>query len=195
MDPIESLIIRQLKAGREEGYKYLFDHHYQALCLLASRYVHDDYLAETLVGDVIFHLWETRSSLNITTSLRSYLARSVRNKCLDYLGSRSVRTESVSLEDDPVVPTVENPAHPLGRLLELELEDEIAKSIDRLPDQCGKVFRMSRFSNKKYAEIAAELGISTDTVKYHIKHALALLRKDLDKFLVLAAPLLLRFFQ
>ena len=37
--------------------------------------------------------------------------------------------------------------------------------------------------------------ISTDTVKYHIKHALALLRKDLDKFLVLAAPLLLRFFQ
>ena len=99
MDPIESLIIRQLQAGREEGYKYLFDHHYQALCLLASRYVHDDYLAETLVGDVIFHLWETRSSLNITTSLRSYLARSVRNKCLDYLGSRSVRTETVSLED------------------------------------------------------------------------------------------------
>ena len=191
MDPIESLVIRQLQAGREEGYKYLFDHHYQVLCLLASRYVHDDFLAESIVGDVIFHLWETRSSLNITTSLRSYLVRCVRNKCLDYLGSRRVRTESVGLEGSPDLPGSETPAEPLGRLLELELEDQVAQSIGRLPEQCSKVFRMSRFEGKKYDEIAASLGISAETVKYHIKHALALLREDLGRYLIPVILLLL----
>ena len=195
MDPIEALIIRQLKAGREEGYKYLFDHHYQVLCLLATRYVHDTYLAESIVGDVIFHLWEKRASLDITTSLRSYLVRSVRNKCLDYLGSRAVRSGPVSLEEVPGAPAAEDPDHPLGRLLELELEQEIARSIGQLPDQCGKVFRMSRFNNKKYSEIASELGISTDTVKYHIKPALALLRKDLDKYLMVAAAFFIGLFK
>lgn len=192
-DPMESRILCQLKAGREEGYKYLFDHHYQVLCVIASRYVNDDFLAETIVGDVIFHLWEKRETLEISTSLRSYLVQSVRNRCLDYLKSRPVRTETPSgLEKDfPVISYAKGSDYPLGRLLEKELEDEIAKSIDHLPDQCRKVFRMSRFEDKKYGQIASELGISIDTVKYHMKRALALLREDLGKYLTVAILLVL----
>lgn len=130
MDPNDALIIRQLRAGREEGYRYLFDHHYQVLCHIASRYVHDDFLAETIVGDVIFHLWEKRASLEISNSLRSYLVRSVRNRCLDYLDSRPVRSEvSSGLEEDfPVISYAKGSDYPLGRLLEKELEGEIARS-------------------------------------------------------------------
>ena len=57
------------------------------------------------------------------------------------------------------------------------------KSIGRLPEDCRRVFRMSRFEEKKYDEIAHELQISVNTVKYHIKHALALLHEDLRKYL------------
>ncbi len=66
---------------------------------------------------------------------------------------------------------------PLGVLLERELEDELTRSIEELPVECRTVFKKSRFEQKKYEEIALELGISINTVKYHIKNALSLLQK------------------
>ena len=59
------------------------------------------------------------------------------------------------------------------------------KSIDSLGDECKRVFRKSRFEHKKNEEIATELGISVNTVKYHIKMALTRLHQDLRKYLIL----------
>lgn len=53
------------------------------------------------------------------------------------------------------------------------MEIEIEKSINNLPEECRHVFQMSRFDHKKYEDIAQELNISVNTVKYHIKNALA----------------------
>ena len=194
MEQTELLIVKQLKAGQERAYKYLYDQHYQVLCYVAAQYVKDDFLAETIVGDVIFHLWEIRETVEISTSLRSYLMTSVRHRCLDYLKSQFNRHEvavsSTELRDFPLLNYVKDDEYPLGRLLEQELEDEIMKAIARLPEECRRVFRMSRFEDKKYEEIARELQISVNTVKYHVKHALALLHEDLGKYLTVAILLL-----
>lgn len=93
MELTERIIIEQLKRGNEEAYKHLYRHHYALLCHVAREYVGDDFLAETLVGDVIFHLWEVRATLEIQVSLRSYLVRAVRNHCMDYLASKKERIE------------------------------------------------------------------------------------------------------
>ena len=187
MDQTESLIVKQLKEGQERAYKYLYDRHYQVLCYVAAQYVKDDFLAETIVGDVIFHLWEVRETLSITTSLRSYLMTSVRHRCMDILKSqqnkREVQVSAVGLQDFPEFSLFRQDEYPLGRLLEQELEGEVMKSINRLPEDCRRVFSMSRFDDRKYEEIAHELQISVNTVKYHIKHALTLLHEDLGKYL------------
>lgn len=186
MERTEQLIIAQLKAGKEEAYKFLYDNHYPILCHIAAQYVHDDFLAETISGDVIFHIWEIRETLSIDTTIRGYLVRSVRNRCLDYLKSQYNRNESVlsSFSSDfPVLGYVKDDEYPLGRLLAGELEEEIMKAIERLPEECRHVFKMSRFDGKKNNEIAAETGISINTVKYHIKRALTLLHEDLNKYL------------
>lgn len=194
MERTEQLIVEQLKAGKERAYKFLYDQHYQILCHIASQYVKDDFLAETIVGDVIFHIWEIRESIEITSSLRSYLLTSVRNRCLDYLKSQPCQYEmpmsSSGLQDFPVLNYIKGDDYPLGRLLEKELEGEIMKAIERLPEECRRVFHLSRFEEKKYSEIADELGISVNTVKYHIKRALALLHDDLSNYLTVAIALL-----
>ena len=199
MEHTELLIVEQLKAGKERAYKFLYDQHYQILCHVAAQYVKDDFLAETIVGDVIFHIWEIRESLEIKTSIRSYLMSSVRNRCLDYLKSQYNQKEQVmsssGLQDFPVLHYIKGDDHPLGRLLEQELEGEIIKAIDRLPEECRRVFKLSRFEEKKYDEIAEELGISMNTVKYHIKRALALLHEDLGKYLAAAILLLMERMQ
>ena len=195
MEQTESLIVEQLKAGNERAYKFLYDQHYQILCHIAAQYVKDDFLAETIVGDVIFHIWEVRDSIEINTRIRSYLMTSVRNRCLDYLKSQYNQKELKGLQDFPVLNYVKGDDYPLGRLLEQELESEIMKAINRLPEQCRRVFQLSRFEEKRYEEIAAELDISVNTVKYHIKRALALLHEDLGKYLTVAILLLLERMQ
>lgn len=195
MESTEALLVQQLKNGVDAAYKYLYDQHYQILCHVAAQYVKDDFLAETIVGDVIFHLWEVRETIEINTSVRSYLMTCVRNRCIDYLKSqyhkREVAHSDTGLRDFPVLQYVKDDDYPLGKLLEKELEDEIMNAINRLPDECRRVFNMSRFENRKYEEIAQELKISVNTVKYHIKHAQALLHEDLGKYLTMAMMILI----
>ncbi len=51
------------------------------------------------------------------------------------------------------------------------------KAIDQSPEQCRRVFRMSRFEGLKQQEIADWLGISIKPVKNHITLALKRLSK------------------
>lgn len=71
MDVKERLIVQKLRNGEQDAYRYLYDRHYVLLCQFANELVGDPFLAETIVGDVIFHLWEIRETLDINSSLRA----------------------------------------------------------------------------------------------------------------------------
>ncbi len=194
---MEELIIQQLKQGNNKAYEYLYRKHYSFLCHIAYEYVNDHFLAETIVGDVIFHLWEIRETLDIHISLRSYLVQAVRNRCLDHLSSLKERKEvtfSSFSKDSDFIPDkyILSDSYPLGKLLEHELENEISSAINSLPEECKKVFLKSRFESKKYDEIAEEMNISVNTVKYHIKNAISILHKKLYKYLITILLLLLQ---
>jgi RNA polymerase sigma-70 factor (ECF subfamily) len=60
-----------------------------------------------------------------------------------------------------------------------ELEVKIAKTIDQLPDQCKRIFKLSRYEHKSNQEIADELEISKRTVETQISKALKVLRASL----------------
>lgn len=188
MDYSEKLVIKGLREGDTEAFKYIYDTHYQVLCHFASRYLRDTYLAESVVGDVIFHLWENHARLEVDVSLRSYLMRCVRNSCLDYLRSQhekfEIATPSMPSTTDQTMVT-SNSDHPLGQLLDKELAEKLDEAVALLPTECRTVFEMSRFAGKKHAEIALELGISVNTVKYHIKRALSLLNEQLGRYIVM----------
>ncbi len=64
-------------------------------------------------------------------------------------------------------------------------EAELWTAIDSLPPRCRQVFIMSKRDNKKYREIAAELGISERTVEHQISKALKVLRGKVDDFFYL----------
>lgn len=192
----ERILVEALKRGEEKAFRYLYDHHYAVLCKLANGFLHDPFWAETIVGDTFFHLWEIRENLEITTSLRSYLVQAVRNRCLNQLAQEMDKKEmsfsELPLETlDASLIFQADTIYPLGVLLEKELEQEISKAIDEMPEESQIVFKKSRFELKKNEEIAQELGISVNTVKYHIKRALSFLRERLRGYL---PSLLLLFF-
>jgi len=181
----EKELIQKLKQGDETAFRYLFDKHYGLLCSIAAEFLKDDFLAETIVGDVILYIWEKRDTIEIQSSLRAYLIRAVRNKCLNYKNLRHVNKE-IKLSDEPTDLKgnyIYSEEQPLAILLEKELEDKINHSIDDLSEECRQVFELSRFDQLRYEEIAVKLNISVNTVKYHIKSALSKLRTDLGKYI------------
>ncbi len=187
MDLTEKEIIKQLKEGDKKAYQYLFDEHYKVLCQIAVGFLKSNFLAESIVGDIIYNLWEKRNTINIQTSLRAYLIRSVRNRCINYLQQAHIIKEKTlsQLPTDEISnsSTYISDQIPINALLEKELEQEIMESINKLPAECKTVFQLSRFENLKYQEIAKQLDISVNTVKYHIKSALNRLGKDLKDYI------------
>jgi RNA polymerase sigma-70 factor (ECF subfamily) len=184
---VETDIIKGLKAGDNSAYGYLYKHYYKMLCVIACEYMHDTFVGEMIVSDVIFDIWKNRESIDINTSLRNYLIRSVRNRSLNYR-AQSERQEALRVEMGEMI-EMEQAAHdsspdtPLTHLIEQELEKKIDDSIEALPELTRRIFRLSRFDNLKYGEIAREMNVSVDVVKYHIKSALAQLRVKLKDYM------------
>lgn len=193
----EENIVKYLKEGNEQAFQYIFDKYYDFLCLIAQSYLRDNFIAETIVGDIIYNLWEIRENLDIKTSLRPYLTRSVKNRCINHLQKEYVQREiSMNQYEDKIAIEelffIES-KHPLENLLEQELSKKIDQLIEELAPECRQVFIMSRYDNMKYEEIAEKLGISINTVKYHIKNALTQLRTELKDYLIVVFLFLIIF--
>lgn len=187
MSTDEQFLFEQLKAGNEKAYGILYKNHYAILCHYANFYLHDKFSAEAVVEDVIYHLWENRENLMIKKSIRSYLVTAVRNKCLDTLKLKRNQTEHVisSLSEKTAFYMSNLPVSdsPYGILLSKELEEKVMQAIETLPAECKQVFIKSRIEQKKNKEIAEELGISINTVKYHMKNAIKILRNKLEHYI------------
>lgn len=185
----DNLLIEKLKEGDKAVFRFIFESNYGMLCRFAGQLLHDNCQAEEVVDDVMLHLWEQRNELTVTTSLRAYFMQAVKNKCIDVLRSTHSRHEysftSVTPEDnlDFLDAVFADEAHPMGLLIRKELEGQLMDAVGRLPSECKAVFEKSRLEQKTYEEIAKELNISLNTVKYHIKNALAFLRKVLSAYL------------
>lgn len=192
MDDDGLLFVKQLKSGDEAAWRSLYRRHYAFLCNVADGYVRDGFTAENIVGDVLFNLYEKRDNLVGGMSLRAYLFIAVRNRCLNWLrrnkgrgGLDAMLIDSTTSMGNGYEDAAEGASYePMSRIIESELEDEIMRAVNRLPEECRRVFGKSRFENKTYNDIAAELGISINTVRYHIKNALAQLHNDLDRYLL-----------
>lgn len=180
----EETLITEIKAGNQRAYERLFREQYARMCNYAFRMLTDKDDAEECVQSVFVALWERHTDLEINTSLKAYLYRAVHNNCLNRIKHNKVRQRHAEemLWDDPSYRPTQSDA-----LQHEDLERAIAVGIESLPSQCQTVFKMSRFDELSYAEIARELNISVNTVENHIVKALRLMRHSLQPFL----PLLL----
>lgn len=178
-------LIKKLREGDHHAYKFIFDHYYALMGAIAYEYVEDYHISQNIVEDVMMSIWEKREQLIISTSVKSYLLTSVHNKCIDYLRSRSREAEVFSLESEIGSSSCYIPDQEMfEQIVSSELEKKIEEIIQSMPEECKKVFLLSRYGNKSYAEIANELNISVNTVKYHIKKALSLFREELKDYLL-----------
>jgi len=183
-------LIQQIVLGNEAAFKHLFNRYYALLCAVSYRYVQEEEVNATIAEDALLSLWEKRGQIEHICSLKAYLMTCTRNMSIDYLRSNKKQyfidldaaTDTCFISDNEI----------FSAYVASELEERIEEAIETLPEECRHVFRMSRYEEKSYTEIAQELHISVNTVKYHIKNALFILRESLKEFI--ACLLVMYFF-
>ena len=172
-------LLERLGGGGLSAYEEIFRRYYSAMCAYARIWLKDDGRIENLVQDLMLWLWENRTTLNVTSSLSSYLFAAVRNRCLKQIARDRIEHRVLGEICGRLNDEFESPDFYVVH----ELQGKIAEAIASLPDSYRTVFEMNRFRRMTYEEIATALGISSKTVDYRICQSLKLLREYLKDFL------------
>jgi len=184
--PVEQLITT-LKAGDLTAFEMLFRTYYQPLCNYAFTFVQDRDEAEEIVQSTFLNIWEKRENLSIHTGVKPYLYAMVRNACLNVLKHEKIKQQHATMEMAIAERSIESVAR---TVIASELEAKIHDAMDHLPEQCRLIFKLSRFEDLKYAEIAEQLSISIKTVENQMGKALRIMREQLRDYLPLLIVLM-----
>jgi RNA polymerase sigma-70 factor (ECF subfamily) len=178
-------IFSGIQSGDNELFEYLFLNYYEPLCFYAYGILRNRENAEEMVQDVFIKLWDGRKQINIQTSVKSYLYKSVHNKCVNFINHKRIEekfSNEFKQENVDLVSPVSKD-YPIANLLSQELGTAIQNAIASLPEQCREVFIMIRQDEMSYAEVAETLEISVNTVKTQLQRAITRLRELLQEYL------------
>lgn len=177
--------INGLKRGDEKVFRQILDCWYSRLLNFANGYLTNHENAKEVIQDVFLQLWDNRKKLAENTSLNAYLFAITRNRCIDLIRRERLMlqfrtdkqeeymrlTENFNALSDPI----------LDNIFALELQTEIDKAVNSLPEQCRKVFLLSRSKGMKNREISEILDLSEKTVESHLTKALKTIRATLEQ--------------
>ena len=176
MESKEKHIIEGLWSGRESAYRQLFDQYYQKLVVFACKYLEDLESARDIVQEFYLYLYESRHSISIQTSLKSYLYSAVKNRCLNQVKHEQVKEKHRNMSRSEA--NVSDPD--LEEMMDaVELEARVYEIVTKLPEKCRQIYIMSRVDGKRNREIADELNLSVRTVETQISKALKSLKNSL----------------
>lgn len=178
----ETDILNEIQQGNERVFEMIFRKYYQSLSNYAFNFLKDMDDSEEIVQGVFLKLWEQRESIEISVSLKSYLYRAVHNTCLNRIKHLKIQDVYKEYNAEFLEETYDSAT---DLLYKNELEKRIAEALSKLPEQCRLIFKLSRFEELKYQEIADQLGLSIKTVENQIGKALKIMRTELSDYLII----------
>jgi RNA polymerase sigma-70 factor (family 1) len=174
-------LVATLKTGDKTAFAEIYNRYWDKLFSMAGHKLDHLEDAEEVVQNIFISLWNRRTTLNITSTLNSYLAVSVKYRVIKVLEKQYYQrkyTGSLSKEhklDDSTQEWLEF----------TELKAQLEQLVKGLPDKCQLVYRMSREDGCSQKEIAGKLDISEKTVEAHLGKALKTIRSGLNIYISL----------
>lgn len=161
-----------LKKGDKKAFRIIFETYYKRLYSFSLNYVDNQFAAEEIVEIVLLKLWQKREKVDKIKNLKSYLYTMVRNASIDYI-KKEKKFVRLNIEQHDVI------SQKNQLIIEEETYAILFQALEKLPEKCRKVFKLSCLEGVKYKDIATDLQISINTVKSQRARAIELLKKDL----------------
>lgn len=170
LDDTELAIL--IKKGDRTAFKTFFDHHHKPLFLFLVKKGISDQTAEDLIQQAFVLIWEKRTEINESKSLRSFLFRIAYTRMLNHIRDHAKFAEAEVSE-------LEHPSEEDDERDSKELGIQIEKAISTMPEKRQAVFRLCFIQEFTYKEAAEVLDVSVKTIENHMGLALKELRAKL----------------
>jgi RNA polymerase sigma-70 factor (ECF subfamily) len=176
----EHLLVVRLVEGDKNAFSEIFSIYYKDLVMFAFSLTKEMTISEEIVQETFVKLWEDHEDLEVKTSLKSLLLKSVQNRCIDWHRHNKIVNDHkkyLLLNNSFFEYNTEN------YLTWSELNDLVEIAMKKMPEKMKQAYEMNRKDGLKYQEIADNLSVSVRTVEVRISQALEFLRKELSDFL------------
>ena len=180
----EEIIIRQMKEGNQLAFTLLFNEYSKQVYSLAFKYLYNRELAEDVVQNVFFKIWEKKKDIDESRPFNRYLFTILKNDLLNVLRDKDKEIFRIS-DNLNLLNTLANETE------EPELDEEqlrlVRRAIEQLSPQKRKIVELKISGKYSNQEIADKLNLSINTIKFQYSQALKELRMTirLSSFMLL----------
>lgn len=172
-------LAERMAQGEQEAFELLVTRYHGPLLSYITQQLGDRAKAEDLVQETFIRLIRHLERHGALDQLRPWLYKVALNLCRDYWRSASYRSEHAAADE---MPEDADPSPGAEELLERqETVEQIAESLEWLPEVQQNIVRMRFFHELKLQEIAEMLEIPLSSVKSHLYGALRKLKRALSK--------------
>ena len=175
----EKFFVSQLKLRNRQAFHKLFQTYYEQLLRYAEGIIYDADNAKDIVQGLFVFIWDNAETVVINSSIKGYLFRSVRNRCLNEIKSLGINANRNLLYFENLLNLGDFHEVEDDRAFEFKTE-AMGEAIKSLPSKMREIFEMKYFQKQKHKIIAETLGISENTVKTHLMRAKEKLRSELS---------------
>lgn len=169
-------LVAYIRNGDESAFTEIYNRYKGILIVHAYKKLGDFEEAKDVIQEMFTTFWNKRESIPPIENISGYLYTITKNKVLDTIAHKKI----VSRYADSLSDFMDKGIFETDILVrEKELTKIIEREIEALPPKMREVFILSRQLNLSHKEISKQLSISQDTVKYHVKTALKVLRVKL----------------
>ena len=172
-------IIKLYCEGRqEEAFNGIVHAYTERLYWHVRRFLcsHED--TNDLLQDIFIKIWTALPSFRGDAKLYTWIYRVATNEVLNHLRKKRFKA-LISFEDSAatIEKMIDDDAHFNGN----QLQRELHKSIQRLPEKQRVVFSLRYFDEMKYEDIAEITGTSVGALKASYHHAYNKVKDDMQK--------------
>jgi RNA polymerase sigma-70 factor (ECF subfamily) len=178
MQVIQDEIILAFNQGDEQAFNVIFKFFFQEIFYFTEKVTGNTEEAKDITSATFTSLFRLRMNFDTHTNIKAFLYITARNTCFNYLKSEKRRRNSLKniAYRQQQIQTFE-----LDRFLQFSIIEgmslkEVYAAVDKLPLECGRIFKLLFFEGLKPNEIAAQLSITPETVRSQKRRAIELLR-------------------
>lgn len=166
-----------MRQDDEDAFTELYNRYWERLLFIAGVKLRDLAIAEELVQDIFFDLWQRRDRFELFGELNHYLAVCMKHKVINVQAKRK-RAQDYALF---AASRLEQAGQDTEHWLRFEeLKDQLSRLVAGLPERCRITYQLSREQGLSQKEIAHRLHVSEKAVEGNLSRALKALRAGLS---------------